>query len=416
MLTCFKSVHMHDIFGFFWFCSLSSCDCIPPGAAPAPCQAVGGAHAGACCAISVCSGVFKGRAFLRDSFHTPAWQMPCVLPFPAGAAAQDHLPSLTRADKTLPILCSCISPTEHTNYPYYPFFFYSFDHDGCNILTVTTDPATLELLSHQGKRGFVFAHSLISQRERRSGAWQVAGELHLIPHLLQNGALLLHCLFNEQWISQEWGCVCAGRFSVLLLFILPFSKSKVLPCSHILHVWFEFLGQGCLHFRITEKTRAGTLLLCFWPLGTGYSIAGREKVEAEHSLFCSGELTLLNKDAAGTHRLPSVSFTGYSSSFSTPTKAAASKQLQKLFPVLIPSWMSAVPPSPASQDIQGPQESPQQHHKPSLSMREQGLGQPKGNPRTRSLCENSEWMRDFKGVHPSWFHFLCTISTQWGFS
>lgn len=45
-----------------------------------------------------------------------------------------------------------------------------------------------------------------SPNEREHGRWQ--GSSVWFPHLLQNGALLLHCLFNEQGTIQEWGCVC----------------------------------------------------------------------------------------------------------------------------------------------------------------------------------------------------------------
>lgn len=51
--------------------------------------------------------------------------------------------------------------------------------------------------------------------------------------MLQNGELLLQSLFNEQRILQQRGCVCAVRSSAFPLFILLFSESKILPCSHI---------------------------------------------------------------------------------------------------------------------------------------------------------------------------------------
>lgn len=160
-----------------------------------------------------------------------------------------------------------------------------------------------------------FVCSLISERERqlRHGRWRGSGVR--FPPLLQNGALLDRCLFNEQRISQERGCSCAARGSGFPLFIRPFSERRTLLARSRL----EFLGQakgGPGQDTVPPVlTRRHWLFRCW-----------ERKPWKQNTHVCSQEFTLLNKDSADTHRFLSLRFAGCSPGFSAPTKAAVSKQ------------------------------------------------------------------------------------------
>lgn len=91
------------------------------------------------------------------------------------------------------------------------------------------------------------------------------------------------------------------------------------------HMRFEFLGQACLRLR-TAKGKPGqdtirsVLTLRHWLFS-----CWERKSRKRNTHVCSQEFTLLNKDSADSHRFLSLWFTGCSSSFSAPTKAAVSK-------------------------------------------------------------------------------------------
>lgn len=166
------------------------------------------------------------------------------------------------------------------------------------------------------------------------------------------------------------------------------------------------------------REEQGRSLLCWlWPLGT---------VLAQYSFFCSGEFTVLNKDSADTHSLLSFLFTECNSSFSTNKRT--SKHLQVLFPLIIPSWKSAVPLLPSTpRDLRNHHK---QQHKPRA---EQTQPEQRGSQKAAQEPESfvSEWgvwevhKHQDTGINkgiaslpmcPSWFNFHHTISTQLVFS
>lgn len=160
-------------------------------------------------------------------------------------------------------------------------------------------------------------------------------------------------LMSKEPSRSEAVCVCSELLCVSSLYSAVFRIKRSSLQSYSPHVvWVS--GPGLPAFEDYRENQGRDTVVVVLTLRHGLLNCWVGKMEAEHSLFCSGELTLLNKDSAGTHRLLRFLITGCSSSFSTPTKAAASKQLQRLFPLLIPSRMSAVPLSPALQQIQGP--------------------------------------------------------------
>lgn len=115
-------------------------------------------------------------------------------------------------------------------------------------------------------------------------------------------------------------------------------------------------------------------------------LLGEKKWKQNSHYFAPGKFTLLNKGSADTHRLLSFPFTGCSSSFSTPTKAAVPKHLQMLLPPIIASWMSAVPCFPVHpgtlEIITNSTTSPGQN-KSHLGSKERGSWSAKGQPRNQ---------------------------------
>ena len=202
--------------------------------------------------LCACKRVSKQR-FLRDSFEVPDWQLqnpsssPCRSRYSSTVLsaqlqvmkAWPYFPALSQNALTTPTIC---------------FPLQSFDCYGHSVTTVTTGAATLEMASLQGKVGCVLY--LLAPPSRQLWEGQVAGSCMQFPPLLQNGAHLHHCLFNEQRITQERGCASAAGLSEFPLLMLLFSKSQILPCSRILCMWLEFLGQSCLHLR-TAKRKPG---------------------------------------------------------------------------------------------------------------------------------------------------------------
>lgn len=204
-----------------------------------------------CKYASSCVHAFKlvlKQRFLRDSSEVPDWQLQNLCSFIVQEQVQQRqqqhyivspvLLELMKAWPLFPAILHIYIRTHVLTTPIILFSLKSFDHYTHNIITVMTDAATLEIASHQGKVVCVLyllaPWSLKESGSGESGRWQ--GSYMQFPHLLQNGALLDHCLFNEQRIVQEWGCTCAVRFSGFPLLILLFSKSKILSCSHILHM------------------------------------------------------------------------------------------------------------------------------------------------------------------------------------
>lgn len=180
-------------------------------------------------------------------------------------AAQYRLPRFTWADERLAYLKAWpllqlywLVQQNKLTIPTILFSLKPFDHYGRNIIPVMIDAAILEIASHRGRVVCVlYLFTPWSPKENSgcaSSRWQ--GSCMQFPHLLQNGALLDHCLFNVQRIIQTWGCPCAVGLSGFPLFIHLFSKSKILPHSQILHMWFEFPGQECLRLR-TAKRKPG---------------------------------------------------------------------------------------------------------------------------------------------------------------
>lgn len=152
-----------------------------------------------------------------------------------------------------------VSPRKQTNYPYSPFFLKCFDLYGHNITTAATDVATWEAVPSQGKVVCVLQllspWSLQEHGSCESGRWQ--GTCLQFPHLLQNGALLDHCLFNEQWIipsRSEDACMQQDSQDFCSLF--SHFQNQIPPCSHAFCMGFQFLGQGCLHL-MTVKRKTG---------------------------------------------------------------------------------------------------------------------------------------------------------------
>lgn len=234
------------------------------------------------------------------------------------------------------------------------FSLKSFDRYSHNIITVTTDAATLEIASHQGKVVCVL-YLLTPWSLKESGSGESGRGVKCNSHICYRMEDFLITVFLMSNESSRNEAVCVQRDSLGLLSLSSYFQNQRFFLAAIFSICsLNFWARPACIWRLHRENQGRDTTLEVLTLRCGFFNCWERKEWKENTLYCcSQEFTLLNQDSADTHRLLSFHCAGCSSSFSTPTKAAVSFR-HSLFPPNHPTLYKCYPCYPFFKHIQGP--------------------------------------------------------------